>query len=74
MDIQMIGADAFQFLSKRPQMQIFSLSIFEIDKAIMTKHSKSNIQIALDKKLAINPLTKLPPEYHGYANVFWLLS
>lgn len=66
----MIGADAFQFLAKRPGMQIFSLSIFAIDKALNTKHSDIDIQIAVDGKPAINPLTKLPPEYQGYADVF----
>lgn len=66
----MIGADAFQFLIKRPEMQIFSLSIFAINKALDTKHSSSKIQIALDGKATIDPLTKLPPEYHGYTDVF----
>ncbi len=60
----MIGADAFQFLGKRPGMQIFSFSIFAIDKALNTKHSDIDIQIALDGKPAINPFTKFPPEYH----------
>ncbi len=51
-------------------MQTFLLWIFAIDKALKTKHSKSDIQIALDRKLTINPLTKFPPEYHGYADIF----
>ncbi len=66
----MIGADAFQFLAKRRGMQIFTLSIFAIDKALNTKHSDIDILIALDGKPAINPFIKLPPEYHGYADVF----
>ncbi len=71
MNIQMISADAFQFLAKRPGMQIFSLSIFAIDKALNIKHSDIDIQIALDGNPAINLFTKLPPEYHGYADVFF---
>lgn len=70
MDIQMIGADAFQFFTKRSGMQIFLLSNFAIDKALNTKHSNSDIQIVLDGKPTIDPLTKLPPEYRDYADVF----
>lgn len=66
----MIGVDAFQFLAKRPEMQIFSLSISAIDNALHTNHSDSDIQITLDGKPTINPLSKLPPEYHGYVDVF----
>lgn len=66
----MIGADAFQFLTKRPGMQIFSLNIFAIDKALIPKHSNSDIQIALEGKPSVDPLTKLLPEYHSYADVF----
>lgn len=51
-------------------MQTFLLSIFAINKALKTKYSKSDIQIPLDRKLTINPLTKFLPEYHGYADIF----
>ena len=51
-------------------MQIFSLGIFAINKAFNTKHSSSDIQIALDGKATIEPLTKIPPKYHSYANDF----
>lgn len=70
MDIQMIGANPFQFLTKRPEMQIFLLSIFAINKALNTKYSNSDIQIVLDGKPTINSLTKLPPKYWDYAGVF----
>ncbi len=66
----MIDADAFQFFIKHLEMQIFSLSIFAIYKALNTKYSKSDIQIDLDKKPTINRLTKLPLEYHNYVDVF----
>ena len=69
-DIWMIGTDAFHFFTQRPGMQILSRSVFTTHKALNTKHSKSDIQIALDRKSTINPLTKLPPEYHDYADVF----
>ena len=70
MDIQMIGADAFQFIIKCTRMQIFSLSVFAIDKAFNTKYSNSDIQISLDGKSTIDFLTKLPPKYQGYTDVF----
>ena len=70
MDIQMIDADAFQVFIKHLEMQIFSLGIFAIYKALNTKHSKSDIQIDLDKKPTINCLTQLPLEYHNYVDVF----
>ncbi len=66
----MMGAGAFQFLTERPGMQIFSLRIFAIHKAFNNKYSKSDIKIALDKKPTIKPPTKLPPEYHNYTEVF----
>lgn len=62
MDIKMIGADAFQFLTKRPGMQIFSLGIFAIDTILSTKHSDSDIQTARNGKPKVDPLTKLPHE------------
>ena len=70
MDIKMMGAGAFQFLTERPRMQIFSLRIFAIHKAFNNKYSKSDIKIALDKKPTIKPPTKLQPEYHNYTEVF----
>ncbi len=51
-------------------MQIFSLSIFALHKALNTKPSKSGIQIASDRKPTINSLTKLPSEYHDYNDEF----
>lgn len=67
----MIGAYAFQFLIKRLGMQVFSMNIFAINKVLnSSKHSESDIQIVLDGKPQINPLTKLPPEYHDYVNAF----
>ena len=66
----MISADTFQFLTKRHGMQLFLLNIFAIHKTLNTKHSKSDIQIALDRKRTMNPLNKLPSEYHDYADDF----
>ena len=66
----MIDVDAFQFLAKRPEMQIFLLSILPISKALNIKHFGSGIQIALDRKPIINLLTKHLPQYQVYADVF----
>ena len=45
----MIGAGAFQFLAKRPRVEIFTLSINAINQNIK-KHSDSDIQIASNWK------------------------
>ena len=65
----MIDASGFQFLAKRPDVEIFTLSINVINHA-MKKHSNSNIQIVLNGKTLANLFSKLPPDYHSYANVF----
>lgn len=68
-DIYMIGASAFQFLAKRPEVEIFTLSINAINHAVK-KHSDSDIEIALKGKSPVDLLSKLPPKYHSYTNIF----
>ena len=68
-NIHMIGASAFQFLAKRPDVEIFTLSINAINHAVK-KHSDSDIQIARNGKIPVDLFSKLPPDYHFYADVF----
>ncbi len=65
----MIGASAFQFLAKQPEIKTFTLSINAIDHAVK-KHSDLNIEITLKRKNPVDLLSKLPSEYPSYTNVF----
>lgn len=65
----MTGAGAFQFLAKRPGVEIFTLSINAINHDVK-KHSENDIQIALNGKTPVDLIRKLPPDYHSYADVF----
>lgn len=68
-DIHMTGAGAFQFLAKRPRVEIFTLSINAINHDVK-KHPENDIQIALNGKTPVDLFSKLPPDYHSYADVF----
>ena len=61
MDISMIGAAPFNTLVQRAShaknMEIFSISIRDIEKALAPKSTT-------------NPAKKLPTEYHDFLNVF----
>lgn len=69
----MIGASAFQFLAKRPGVEIFTLSINAINHAVK-KHSDSDIEIALKGKTPVDLFSQLPPDYHSYVDVFSVLE
>ena len=56
-------------MAKQPDVEIFTLNINAINHAIK-KHLDSNIQIALKGKTLVDLFSKLPPDYHFYANVF----
>lgn len=65
----MIGASAFQFLTNWPEIEIFTPSINTINHGVK-KHLDSDIKIALKRKTSVSLFSKLPSEYHSYANVF----
>ena len=69
----MIGVSVFQFLAKQPEVKIFTLSINAINHAVK-KYLDRDIEIALKSKNPVDLLTKLPPEYHSYADVFSVLE
>ena len=56
-DIAIIGAAAYKLLAKRPENQLFSASIEDIEKA-------------LKPKTYVDPRSILPPEYHEFLDVF----
>ena len=56
-DIAIIGAAAYNLLAKKPENHLFAASIEDIEKALKPKQY-------------IDPLTKLPPEYHEFIDVF----
>lgn len=68
-NIHMIGASAFQCLARRPGVEIFTLSINAINHAVK-KHTNSDIEIASKGKIPFDLFSKLPSDYHFYANVF----
>lgn len=68
-NIHMIRASTFQFLAKRPEVEIFTLSINAINHAVK-KYSDRDIIITPKGKSPIDLLSKLPSEYHSYTDVF----
>ena len=57
-DINLISAAAFHFNLPRPQNELFSTSLYEIDRLIKDKETAKEIE------------QKLPEAYKDYTNVF----
>ena len=59
LDIAMIGADPFNVLTKQKDVEIFAVSLRDI-----------NFELAKGEKPITDPKTIVPPEYHDFLDVF----
>ncbi|SLM41067.1 reverse transcriptase domain protein [Lasallia pustulata] len=65
LNIARIGAAPFISLSKKPENEFFSVSLYDLDKSLRVLPSDDH---RMDKN--VDPATVLPAQYHDYLDVF----
>ena len=64
--IARIGAAPFQFLAKDPANEVFTVSLYDLDRGLATL-PRDDEKVDKDK---IDPATLLPAQYHEFLDVF----
>ena len=76
LNIRLIRVAPFDLLARKPDIEYFTASIYDIEKALASKRvqvlaaSIRDIEKALAPKKVIDPAKLLPKEYHDFLNVF----